>query len=316
MAGPHPADPFTHPEPDSSYLESVDRPIDDMTIAYSPTLDLFRIDSRVRETVDDAVAALSDAGATVDDIEIDFDRDPEEIRSAWKTFFQVLIADVIRQLDDTHDIDLLEDHGSEIDPLIGSIVEAGRDHSVMAYKRADSVRTDVYGEIAAVFDTYDILVTPTPAVPPFEADRLGPSEVDGTEIDPFIDWILSWIFNMTDHPAASIPAGFVDGPSPSACNSSAIDSPRGTSSQPAARSNANSPGTTRIRGETDFEDRSLERRPAARTGSLPLLRVSPSPCRFDVLETTTVSTEESTLLCCFSTALHRLSTAHPVWPEP
>jgi len=141
-----------------------------MTIAYSPTLDLFRIDSRVRETVDDAVAALSDAGATVDDIEIDFDRDPEEIRSAWKTFFQVLIADVIRQLDDTHDIDLLEDHGSEIDPLIGSIVEAGRDHSVMAYKASRQCQDRRVRRDRSRVRHVRYIGDADAAVPPFEAE--------------------------------------------------------------------------------------------------------------------------------------------------
>lgn len=210
MTGPHPDDPFTHPESDSSYVEGVDRSIDDLEIAYSPTLGLFTIDSRVRGIVDDAVEALAAAGATVDQVPIDFDRDPDEIRAAWKTLFQVMVADIARQINESHGVDLLEDHESEIDPLFVQIVKAGCAHSVMEYKRADSVRTDVYADISDVFDTYDLLVTPTIAVPPFDADELGPSEVDGTEIDPFIDWILSWIFNMTDHPAASIPAGFVD----------------------------------------------------------------------------------------------------------
>ena len=214
MAGPHPDDPFTHPASDSSYVESIGRSIDDLEIAYSPTLGMFTIDSRVRETIDDAVDAFSAAGATVDEVAIDFDRDPDEIRAAWTTLFQVMVADIIRQLDEVHGVDLLEDHASEIDSLVGSIVEAGRDHSVMEYKRADAVRTDVYADISAVFDAYELLVTPTLAVPPFEAEKLGPSDVDGTEIDPFIDWILSWIFNMTDHPAASIPAGFVNGSLP------------------------------------------------------------------------------------------------------
>ncbi|ELY37765.1 amidase [Natronorubrum tibetense] len=210
MTGPHPDDPFTHPEADSSYVAAVDRSIDDLEVAYSPTLGLFTIDSRVLETVEDAVDDLATAGATVDEIPIDFDRDPDEIRDAWKTLFQVMVADIARQLYMSHGIDLVADHESEIDSLFVEIVKAGRAHSVMEYKRADSVRTDVYAAISDVFDAHDLLVTPTIAVPPFDADELGPSEVDGTDIDPFIDWILSWIFNMTDHPAASVPAGFVD----------------------------------------------------------------------------------------------------------
>jgi Asp-tRNA(Asn)/Glu-tRNA(Gln) amidotransferase A subunit family amidase len=210
MTGPHPDDPFTHPETGTDYAGSVDRPVDDLEIAYSPTLGMFAIDDRVRRTVDEAVDDLAAAGATVEEIGIEFDRDPDEIRAAWKTLFQVLLADVARQIDADHGIDLLGDHASEIDSLFVDIVAAGREYDVMEYKAADGVRTDVYAAIEAVFESYDLLVTPTLAVPPFETGPMGPSEIDGTEVDPFIDWILSWIFNMTDHPAASIPAGFVD----------------------------------------------------------------------------------------------------------
>ncbi|WP_254525712.1 amidase [Natrinema caseinilyticum] len=214
MTGPHSNDPFTHPETETDYVASVTRPIDDLEIAYSPTLGMFTIDSRVRRTVDDAVDALSAAGAIVDEIAVSFDRDPDEIRTAWETLFQVMLADLDRQIRDVHTIDLLGDHRSEIDSLFTNIVEAGRAHSAMECKQADAVRTDVYADVRRVFDAYDLLVTPTIAVPPFKADRLGPTEIEGTEIDPFVDWILSWIFNMTDHPAASIPAGFVDGSLP------------------------------------------------------------------------------------------------------
>lgn len=210
MTGPHSDDPFTHPETESKFVASVTHPIDDLTVAYSPTLGMFTIDSRVRQTIDEAVDTFSAAGATVDELAIDFDREPDEIRAAWKTLFQVMLADIDRQISETYDVDLLGDYESEIDSLFVDIVKAGRAHSVMEYKRADAIRTDVYAGIKDVFETYDLLVTPTMAVPPFDTDRHGPREIDGTEIDPFIDWILSWIFNMTDHPAASIPAGFVD----------------------------------------------------------------------------------------------------------
>lgn len=214
MAGPHPDDPFTHPEPDRRYTESIDRSITDFDVAYSPDLGMFAIDSRVRQTVDEAVESLSAAGATVEEISIDYDRESDEIRAAWKTLFQVMLADVVRQIDETHEIDLLRDYEDELDSLLVAIVDAGRSRSAMDTKRADDVRTAVYDAITGVFDAYDLLVTPTMAVPPFDADGFGPTEIGGTETDPFIDWILSWVFNMTDHPAASIPAGVVDGSLP------------------------------------------------------------------------------------------------------
>jgi amidase/aspartyl-tRNA(Asn)/glutamyl-tRNA(Gln) amidotransferase subunit A len=44
---------------------------------------------------------------------------------------------------------------------------------------------------------------------PNGADRntVGPSEVDGVEVDPLIGWCPTYLINFTGHPAASVPAG-------------------------------------------------------------------------------------------------------------
>lgn len=208
IAGPHPDDPFTHPEPDSEFTSTVRRSIDGLDIAYSPDLGLFHVDPEIRTAIDDAVDTFAEAGANVEEAPIEFEYPKDVVQDAWRTFFQVLLADIEMQIQESYGVALLEDHRETIDPLFARIVEAGRQHTVMDYKRADVVRTSVYDTIQSLLAEYNLLVTPTLAVAPFDKTLMGPTEIDGTEVDPFIDWILSWIFNMTDHPAASIPAGF------------------------------------------------------------------------------------------------------------
>jgi Asp-tRNA(Asn)/Glu-tRNA(Gln) amidotransferase A subunit family amidase len=207
VAGPHPSDPFTHPT-EADYLASINQSIDGMDVAYSPDLGLFTVANEVGDVVADAVDAFAEAGANVERVEVTYRHSNSEIRDAWRTFFQVLLSELALNIEVEHGVDLLGDHAEAIDPLLVAIVEAGRRYSVMDYKRADIVRTDVFDAVQSLFAEYDLLVTPTLAVPPFEKTGSGPREIGGEATDPYIDWILTWPFNMTDHPAASIPAGF------------------------------------------------------------------------------------------------------------
>jgi len=78
-----------------------------------------------------------------------------------------------------------------------------------AYRDANIVRTDVLDGICDLFEEYDLLVSATMAVPPFTHDEY-PTEIDGTDIEPYRGWILTQPYNLTGQPAASAPAGVTD----------------------------------------------------------------------------------------------------------
>jgi len=77
------------------------------------------------------------------------------------------------------------------------------------------LRTEIYDAIQSIFTTHDLLVTPTVATLPVrnqpDGNTLGPQEVNGEAVDQGIGWCLTYPFNFTGHPAASIPAGLADG---------------------------------------------------------------------------------------------------------
>ena len=86
-------------------------------------------------------------------------------------------------------------------------IEAGENTSALGYKRADAVQTAVFDAVQDLFAEHDLLVTPTLALPPSDSGVLGPTGIEGELIDPLYGWFLTWPFNMTGHPAASIPTG-------------------------------------------------------------------------------------------------------------
>lgn len=206
IVGPHPRDPMSAPDDDLDYVTAADRDVDGMRIAYSPDLDIFPVEDEVAEIVEDAVDSFEDAGASVDEVDVDLRHDRETITEAWRAVSKVKYRALVENLRD-EGTDLLGEHRDDVADTIVQLAEAGADVSGVEYKRTDNVRTDVFDGIQDVFEEYDIVVSPTLATARLPNEGDGPEEIGGEPIDSLLDWFLTWPYNLTGHPAASIPAG-------------------------------------------------------------------------------------------------------------
>jgi len=216
MTGPHPRDPLSMPDDDPDYRDAVRRGIEDLDIAYSPTFEIFPVDDRVRTVVDEAVSAFEETGAAVEEVDLGIEHSQQELADLWIREIGMLYHSAVEGFKD-EGINLLGEHRDDLSPEFAEMLEDTRDLSVIEYKRDEHVRTEVYDAIQDVFVEYDLLVTPTLAVPPVENENdpetqtIGPTEVNGEPIDPLIGWCLTYPINFTGHPAASIPAGLTEG---------------------------------------------------------------------------------------------------------
>jgi aspartyl-tRNA(Asn)/glutamyl-tRNA(Gln) amidotransferase subunit A len=210
MASAHPRDPFSVPSADVNYRAAVDRPIDDLTVGYTPDFGIFPVDPRVREITAAAADRLSEAGATVRRVDPDLDHTREELQDAYFTGGDVGMAELAETLQTTHGIDLLADHADDLDDQILAAIRRGRETSAVDYRRADVVRTALFDTVQDLFGSVDLLALPTLACPPFEHGTWGPGTVEGEAVDPRGGWVLTWPFNMTGHPASSVPAGLTE----------------------------------------------------------------------------------------------------------
>lgn len=213
MAGPHKTDPLSLPDDNIDFVGAVFDDIDNFRIAYSPSFGIFPIDERVRLVVDDAVVALEEAGATVEEIELSFKQPQSELADLWLREMGVLLNARFDTLEQ-QGIDIIGDNRDEVDPELLKLVERASNISALDYLRDESRRTMVYDVIQRVFDSYDILATPTVAIPPVKnadnGNTLGPTEVGGEEVDPLIGWCPTYLTNFTGHPSASVPAGLTN----------------------------------------------------------------------------------------------------------
>ena len=214
MAGPDPRDPFSLPAPESSFLAATERSTDglDLDIGYSPDLGVFAVEDAVRSTVGDALGAFESLGASVDRVDVEFGRSLGELRDGVRDpEMSVFSAKVASALSDRTDGDFVEVYASDIPEPFRERVRRGRAYSAVEYAESDRLRTEVFDAVVDVFEAYDLLVTPTVAVASVPNGVVGPETVAGRATNPFTDWQLTWPFNFTGHPAASVPAGFVDG---------------------------------------------------------------------------------------------------------
>jgi amidase len=58
---------------------------------------------------------------------------------------------------------------------------------------------------------YEFLILPTVQVPPFDIALPYPADINGVEMETYIDWMRScYYISATGHPAISVPAGFTE----------------------------------------------------------------------------------------------------------
>jgi amidase/aspartyl-tRNA(Asn)/glutamyl-tRNA(Gln) amidotransferase subunit A len=214
LAGYEPRDPFSLTDAAPDFTAATRRSIRGMRIAYSPDLDVFPIDPRVAEVVGRAVRTFEGAGAHVEVVKLGITRAGRELSDVWSRLYMLLNLQAFEAYK-RNGIDLLGEHRDDFPPEYLHWVEQAQRMSGLDFFRDQEVRTEVFHAVQGVLNTYDLLITPTLACLPVDnandGNTVGPSSINGEEIDPLIGWCLTYFLNFTGHPAASIPAGMADG---------------------------------------------------------------------------------------------------------
>jgi amidase len=190
-------DPLSMPAPATSFVEAVDQPIAPGRIAYTPDLGIAPVDAEVASICAAAAKRFEQVGALIDEATIDF-QDSEEI-------FQTLrAAQYAAQFDQ-----LLKDHRDQLKPEVVWNVEKGQALTAAEINKAELARGALYNHTTAFFETYDLLVSPTVLVPPFDINERYVAEAGGRKFDNYVTWLMmSFALTLTACPSISVPCGF------------------------------------------------------------------------------------------------------------
>ena len=200
MAGPHPADPqqFIRSEP-PDFSNGIEQGVKGMRIGFSPDFGYGLIDTRVFEQVKAGLAAFEGAGAIIEDAGIKLGYEYAD------RFWSIFGANAYVQYGH-----LLE-KADLLTPGVREVLSRGK--MITGYEYSAAMRTvnELRQTINSLFEKYDLLVSPTTSITAFQPGKR-PVEVDGKRADSAYGvFPFTYIFNMSGHPAASIPCGFVDG---------------------------------------------------------------------------------------------------------
>jgi len=195
MAGPDDWDKSALDAPPADYVGRLRDGVRGLRVAFSPNLDTQRVDPEVATIVAQAARAFQELGAVVD-VKCGFADSHRIIRLLWNAHEAGNYARY------------LPEFRSRMDPGLIASIEDGLRYSVTEYVEARGEKLAYCDSVRPLFETYDLLLTPSVSVTAFEVGRLNPAHWPQHEWDWFPWAGFSYPFNFTGHPAASIPAGF------------------------------------------------------------------------------------------------------------
>ena len=199
LAGPDPRSPISIPEPGALFRLPLERDFTDVRIAWSQDLGGLPVDPVVTSTIEAQRHIFTDLGCYVIDGQPDFSGADEafHVWRAWK--FEMAFGD------------LLEEHRHQMKDTVIWNIEAGQKLTGMDVSRAERKRTELYHRVREFQTDHEYLVCPVSQVPPFDIEKRYITEINGVQLDTYIDWMKSCYFiSVTGCPAISVPCGFTD----------------------------------------------------------------------------------------------------------
>ena len=197
MAGPDPRSPISIAEPGQRFSEPLERDVRGVKIAWSPDFGELPIDPRLTGVLESQRATFESLGCEIEDAVPDF-RDADFVFKVWRAWiFESKYGP------------LLEHHRDQMKDTVIWNIEEGIKLSGRDLSRAEHKRTELYHRLREFFEVYEFLVVPVTQVPPFDVDQPYVREINGVQLDTYIDWFRACYYvSVTGHPAISVPCGF------------------------------------------------------------------------------------------------------------
>ncbi|MGF1473602.1 MAG: amidase [Rubrobacteraceae bacterium] len=184
------------PPENVSYLEEIEGGVEGLRIAYSPDFGYVDVDPEVAAIAENAAAAFEELGARVEAVDPGFE-DPIDI---FRVHWCAAVANALSPYD--------EEAREVMDPGLVELAEEGAGYTALEYLKAAGRRAELGVRMSEFHQDYDLLLSPALPIPAFGAGREAP---ENWLAEKWTSWTpFTYPFNLTQQPAASVPAGFTE----------------------------------------------------------------------------------------------------------
>ncbi|MFX1452960.1 MAG: amidase [Promethearchaeota archaeon] len=205
VVGEDDSDRYSLPKPNYSYLEKLNEKPKNLKIGYTLDLGFAEVvDNEVKESVLSAIRKFEEYNWSIQEAKNKI-KNPESVMwTFWTTGFASILNPFLNEWKDKMEPDLIE------------LVKTGLNYSMVDVKVAEIQREFIYLSICKYFNKFDVLITPTLACPAFGLGKSFAETIDsktdivieGKKVGP-LGWLpFTYPFNLSGHPAASIPCGW------------------------------------------------------------------------------------------------------------
>ncbi|MFI4926092.1 MAG: amidase, partial [Burkholderiales bacterium] len=181
------------PPNDDDYTARLGLGFAGLRVAWSPRLGYAQVHPEVAAGVRAAVRAIESAGAQVEEVDPGFD-DPLEITTGLWFAGSWMVWN-----------SLTPEQQACTDPDFRAQAELGSRISALHVQQCQARRVDLGSHMRQFMERYDLLVTPSVAVPAFEIRPPGSVPMSP---EAMLSWTpFSYPFNLTQQPACTVPCG-------------------------------------------------------------------------------------------------------------
>ena len=196
LAGHDSRDPGSMRDSVPDFLAGLDNGVRGLRIAWSTGMGYATIDPEVAAITSTAARVFEELGCTVDDPEFALDNPIPAFLTIFYTGNYTSYGHLMEECPDK-----LSDNAR-------FCFEHGSQATAADYARAIRSVDKMKAKIDDLMDNYDLLLTPTMAVPPFPIGQ-PPDSIDGKDVPPRSSYSpMTRPFNLSGQPAASVPCGF------------------------------------------------------------------------------------------------------------